>query len=780
MLPLVKLQADSFRMTRSDRGVFLSVAVLALLVVLLAGLSSSPVWATVFDNIQWTLAFGLGAWLSWRGWVGADGPEKPLRFGIFLGSSCILIGQLVFMIQVVLDLNPFPSPADGIFLLASLTWIGTWLVLLARQFPRDRLWPTLLDIGGALSALLAATLTLYLPSRAEMEFLSLLVLVLYPVLFLMAAGLTFFALPALELRLTRSHALVLFGITGYGLSWMHWNLLALESGLVAGSWHHVTYTISALMLAWGARSIGLEPGANERQWSRRVLTYLPLAAMSLALLTLAIQFARLDESVGLAQRVIFFCCVVALLFTTVRQTLVAGLQERLRDAEGAILRNQAEMYRLANFDGLTGLPNRHWFEDRLVQAWRDAKPRQGRLAVLIVDLDHFRQINDSFGHQHGDELLKEVADRLRACLPSQGTLARLGGDEFMVMLEWVTSRTDVAAFAQDMQQALNRPLADSTVARGFVGASIGISLYPDDASDTVELIRNADAALNQAKSAGRGTYRFYLGSYTDVTRRKLELRNRLHLALSSQEFHLVYQPQYDSHRQLVGLEALLRWTLDGVAVAPDEFIPIAEESGLIVPLGAWVFQSVCQQVAQWRALGQRVPLVSINVSARQLLDQTLAEQFQAFADVSGLKPADLLLEVTESQLLDERMQPCIHQLHQAGFGLSMDDFGTGQSSLVKLKKLPIRELKIDKAFIKDIASDPEDLQICSTIHALATTLGLEVVAEGVETREQFDLLADMGCHRFQGWFFAPDLAPSAIADMLQPKLSAAESSGSLH
>lgn len=749
-------------MTGWARGAFLALVALTALAYVAASLSADVAWATVFDNIQWTLAFGVSAWLAWRGVARSAVAERPLRQGLFLGAALIFLGQLVWIVQEVSGRNPFPAPADGLFLLAAVTWIASWLQALVQGLDKKRMGATLLDIGGALSALLAATLMLYLPSQADMDFLRLLVLVLYPVLFLLAAGLSFFVVPALGLRASGPHGLVLAGITGYGLSWMHWNLLALEGALAAGSLHHISFTVSALLLGWGAHFIRLEPGKPDSRWSRRTLAYLPLGAMALALLTLAVQFLRLNETAGLAQHVIFFCCVLALLFTSLRQTLVVGLLERLREAENAILRNEADMYQLANFDALTGLPNRRMFEDRLAQALREAEPRQGRVAVLIVDLDHFRQINDSFGHQYGDVLLKEVGTRLQSCVPTHGSLARLGGDEFMLMLEWVTSRTDVAALSQSLLQALSRSAWDDVPARHFISASIGISLYPDDAADAVELLRNADAALNEAKSAGRGAYRFYIEAYTEATRRKLELRNRLHTGLSRGEFHLVYQPQLDARRRLVGLEALLRWTLDGRPVSPSEFIPVAEDSGLIVALGEWVFAEVCRQVAQWRALGLTVPVVSVNVSARQLLGQGLVNTFTGMAASAGLQPASLMLEVTESQLLDERMLPCAEALHAAGFALSMDDFGTGQSSLVKLKKLPIRELKIDKEFVKDIDADPDDRQICATIHALAATLDLEVVAEGVETEAQFELLVAMGCQRFQGWFFAPALPPAVI------------------
>lgn len=749
-------------MVDKERYITVSLMLLAIASVVFARLSPSAAWATVWDNTQWTLAFGLSAWLAWRGVRHSSLVDRPVKYALFAGAGLIFLGQLVWMLQVASGLNPFPAPADAVFLLASLTWIVGWIAVVVVNFPRERLLATLIDIGGALSALLAATLTLYLPLQSDMGLSSLLVLVMYPVLFLLAAGLSALVVPALKLQGNRSHWLVLAGTTGYGLSWMHWNLLALENALVPGSLFNITFTVSAFLFGLGARHISIEPNATTDSWSQRAMTLLPLVAMTLALVTLIVLFIRFDHASGTAQQVIFACCLLALFLAALRQTLVVDLLERLRHAEMAILKNEEQLHRLANFDALTGLPNRHLFDDRLQQALREAGIRQERIAVLIIDLDHFNQVNDAFGHLYGDKLLSEVAIRLQSALSPDATLARMGGDEFMLLLEWAESRTAIAALSQTLLDTLAHPWADDLSGKHFISASIGISLFPDDAHNAIELVRNADSALNVAKSSGRGTYRFYLESYTEITRRKLDLRSRLHLAQPDTDFHLVYQPQYDRCRQLVGLEVLLRWTVDGQSVPPDEFIPIAEESSLIVPIGEWVFGATCRQIVTWRAQGFQVPHVSVNVSARQLVETNLTERLCAIAQVSGISPCDLILEVTESQLLDDRMLPSVEALHAAGFTLSMDDFGTGQSSLVKLKLLPIKELKIDKAFVKDIGYDPGDREICATIHALAATLKLEIVAEGVETQEQFDLLVGMGCQRFQGWYFAPALPPSEV------------------
>lgn len=724
---------------------------------------SSPVWKTVFDNLQWTSAFAGSAWLAWRGVVVGEAQDRALRRGLFVGAALILAGQLVWNLQVMVSWRAFPAPADALFLLAAPAWIAGWLVHLVRALPRERIYPSFLDISGAVCALLAATLALYVPFGAEVSVAGLLVLVLYPVTFLSAASLALLVVPTMGLRAGFAHWLMLAGMVVYGLGWMQWNLLSMADALMPGSLFNASFSLAAVLLGLGARHLRVERAVDARyqRVCERIMTFVPLVAMTLAMLTLVVLFWSLEDD-GVAHRLIFVCCLMALLFSALRQTMVIGLLDRLRRAESAILHNEEQMYRLAHFDALTNLPNRRLFEDRLEHALRDAQARQGRVAVLLVDLDHFKHINDIFGHRAGDRLICETAARLEACMGGGASLARMGGDEFMVMVERCRSRTDVAALALTMLDALRQPWDEAEVGQHIVGASIGISVYPDDAGDVVDLVRNADSALNEAKSAGRGTYRFYLEAFTEFTRRRLALRSRLHRALAHAELFLAYQPQYNAERELVGLEVLLRWTLDGAPVSPDEFIPVAEESGLIVPIGAWVFESACLQAARWRADGRRVPTISVNLSARQLAVPDLARQLADMAQAAGVLPADFTLEVTESQLLDDGVLPTVKALRRAGFRLSMDDFGTGHSSLIKLKTLPVGELKIDKAFVRDIADDDGDREICATIHALAATLGMDVVAEGVETEAQFQLLVDMGCRRFQGWLFAAAMPASLV------------------
>lgn len=727
------------------------------------------------DNASWTVSIGLAAFLAWRGRAQVPPSERSLHTGLFTGALLMALGQVVWNLQVALGWNPFPAPADLLFLAVGPLWALTVIRAAFARLPRDRTYPAALDFGGAVLALVAFTLVIYLPSGEVQSLAVGALLVLYPAGFLTAAGVTALAIPTVGVRITRSHVLVLLGMFGYGLSWMHWNLLVIHNTALPGSWFNATFSLAALALGWGARWLRFEVSGDAAYRSRcdQAMNYVPLVSMTLAATTLALLFTAGDGRAGL-QVLIFVCCLLVLLLAAMRQVIVVGLLHRLRAAEAAVLRNEGQLYQLAHFDALTRLPNRRYFEDALERAVAEAS-RQTQspdhcVALLLIDLDHFKSVNETYGHRVGDALLTEAAARINTLLAGQGMVSRLANDQFTVMLLRQASRTQLAQLATSLVEGLAQPWELSEVGAQYMGASIGISLYPDDADSSLELVRHAHSALHATKSAGRGSYRFYIEEFTRITRGRLELRRRLHNALQGGEFTLVYQPQLDHLRQTVGAEALLRWSVDGKAVPPDEFIPLAEESGLIVPIGLWVFETACQQLAQWRAEGWQVPVVSVNVSTIQLREPGFAQALLGVAERAGVSPTGLVLEITESQLLDESLYGIALDLKNAGFGLSIDDFGTGHSSLIKLRRLPVGELKIDKVFVRDIVHDVNDREICATVNALARTLGLEVVAEGVETEAQFQLLVKMGCQRFQGWLFAPAIAPDLLASQwLQPQ-----------
>lgn len=407
----------------------------------------------------------------------------------------------------------------------------------------------------------------------------------------------------------------------------------------------------------------------------------------------------------------------------------------------------------AHHDNLTDLPNRQMLTMCLQQGIERALTGGCHLAVIFIDIDRFKTINDSLGYSAGDELLIKIADRLRGRTRMNDTLARLGGDEFVIVLEHIRGPGDVDRFAAEIIDLLNQPFLLSGGHEIVVGASVGISLYPGDARDPTALVRNADAALYEAKQVGN-EYRFYTEDLTLRAQDRLHIEAGLHTALANGEFVLHFQPVIDLvSGQVVGAEALVRWQHPRRGlIPPDRFIPIAEQTGMIVPLGEWVLGQACSQARIWADGGYPLS-VAVNLSLRQFSGADLLNTVSAVLQRTGLPPQRLELEITESVVMEsaERALEILHGLRGTGVGLMIDDFGTGYSSLAYLKRFPVKALKIDRSFVKDLESDENDRAIVATIVSMAHQLGMEVVAEGVETTVQYDFLQGLGCEYCQGY-----------------------------
>ena len=433
-------------------------------------------------------------------------------------------------------------------------------------------------------------------------------------------------------------------------------------------------------------------------------------------------------------------------------------------------RYEDELRQLANYDTLTGLPNRTLFHERLRHALSHARRHQQRVALLFLDLDRFKQINDSLGHAAGDGLLKQVARRLSASVREDDSVSRLGGDEFTVIIEGIANLESVGVVAEKVLRAFAEPYVLSGT-EVVVSPSIGISVFPDDGEDSATLLKNADLAMYHAKDQGRNNYQFYVGAMNETMRRRLSLETALRRGLDHREFSLNYQPKMDIRSgELTGLEALLRWNSAELGrIPPDEFIPLAEDTGLIVPIGDWVLQEACRQLIAWREQGLPIVPIAVNISIRQLMAGDLAERVQQILRDFSLGPEWLQLEITESLVMANAAQAIgrLNALRQLGLRLAVDDFGTGYSSLSYLKRLPIDTIKIDKAFVRDITIDPDDATITRTIIAMAHSLKLNVVAEGVETNEQLQFLRDEGCEEMQGYWLAKPLPPDQVTDVLK-------------
>lgn len=411
---------------------------------------------------------------------------------------------------------------------------------------------------------------------------------------------------------------------------------------------------------------------------------------------------------------------------------------------------------LAHHDPLTNLPNRFTLQARLQQALSDARRHETQVAVMFIDLDRFKVINDTLGHHVGDLLLIEVAKRVSGAVRETDTVARLGGDEFVVVLSGVTRAADAMQVALKINRLVAKPfwVADQEL---HTEASIGISLFPDDGDDVDALMKNADTAMYYAKAQGRGNFQFYAAEMNQSAVERLTLENRLRQALAKNEFELYYQPQVSlASGRIIGFEALIRWNhAEQGMISPGVFIPMAEDTGLILSIGEWVMRTACTEAQRWQEQGLQPLRVAVNLSVRQFRQKDLLQQVAGALAISGLDPALLELEITESAVMEspEKAIELLKNFRSMGVSLAVDDFGTGYSSLSYLKLFPINRLKIDRSFVSDIGVDPNDTAISTATIALAHTLGLEVIAEGIENSTQLNYLRAEGCNEGQGYLF---------------------------
>jgi diguanylate cyclase (GGDEF)-like protein len=434
-------------------------------------------------------------------------------------------------------------------------------------------------------------------------------------------------------------------------------------------------------------------------------------------------------------------------------------------------RKQAEerLSYLASCDSLTNLPNRILFYDRLNQVLSRAPWSKRLVGVLFLDLDRFKIINDTLGHNVGDELLKAVAERLKGCVRAGDTVARLGGDEFTVILDDVAKEQDVTKIAQKILDALSKPYRIEGHEL-FTTTSIGISLYPHDGETAETLLKNADIAMYRAKEQGKNNFQHYSSAMNAKASERLSLENGLRHALEGEELRLLYQPQLDlKSGQIIGMEALVRWQHPEMGLlSPAKFIPVAEETGLIIPMGEWVLRTACAQNRAWQTAGYASMRIAVNFSARQFQQQNMIKMVSRVLQETGLAPHFLELELTESIIMKnaENTIATLYQLHEMGLEISIDDFGTGYSSLSYLRRFPINRLKVDQSFVRDIAKDPINAEIVNAIITMAHSLKIKVIAESVETAEQLRILRSLECDEMQGYILSPPLSPQEATKLL--------------
>jgi diguanylate cyclase (GGDEF)-like protein len=461
------------------------------------------------------------------------------------------------------------------------------------------------------------------------------------------------------------------------------------------------------------------------------------------------------------------------------QARVRDLGDRVGVAFAAATKDE-QLYYQAHYDPLTGLPNRLYFRDQLDRTLARAHRGEERFALLFVDLDYFKRVNDSLGHAAGDVVLREAADRMRRCVRGTDIVARLGGDEFTLLLMDVKSTRDPQIVAEHVIAAMSTPFLIAGHDH-FMNASIGIALYPDDGVTADELLRNADTAMYRAKDGGRGQCVYFEKSMNAAAIARVRSERELHHAIDRNEFVLHYQPQLDLKTgRISGAEALVRWNHpERGLLAPAHFIQLAEETGLIERLGEWVLREACAQFQKWRGDGIALPRVGVNVSARQFQQKGFIDILDKIVHDSGMEASSLEVEITESLLLEatSTVETMLTKLKSIGVRIALDDFGTGYSSLAYLKRFPVDVVKIDRSFVKDLPADEGSAAITAAIIAMAHALRKQVVAEGVATAEQAAFLRRLRCDHIQGYHLSVPLSPSDLAELIQRTEGCIETTG---
>jgi len=454
---------------------------------------------------------------------------------------------------------------------------------------------------------------------------------------------------------------------------------------------------------------------------------------------------------------------------------IIGVVALIRDITERKAAEQQIEYQ-AYHDALTGLANRNLFQEHLSLALALAQRRSKQVAVLFLDLDHFKLVNDSLGHTIGDALLREVARRLKSAVREGDTVARVGGDEFTIVLQDLSRPEEAAGVARKVLHTIAAPM-EVHGHRLYVTTSIGITMFPEDGEDAEALLKNADTAMYRAKADGRNTYQMSTRELSRSTEERMSVENGLHSALEAGQFAVLYQPQIDVETmEIVGMEALIRWNHpERGVILPEDFIGIAEERGLILPIGDWVLRQACRDVRRFHNRGRPHFRVAVNLSARQFRDASLGETVESALADAGIAPGTLELEITETVAMEnvELTMSTLAHFRRSGVTIAIDDFGTGHSSLSYLKRFPLDALKVDRAFVTDLPDSFEDAAIVSSVVQLANGLGLRVVAEGVETAGQLEFLKDAGCREVQGFYFSYPLEIDELEELLSRPLQIA-------
>lgn len=725
-----------------------------ILIIVATKLFADSQYVVLFDNIHWTFGYFLGAVLAWSGLKTEDPSYQSFKRLIAAGLACLFVGQVFWDFQVYIDWNPYPGPSDAFFLLLGVLCVaGFWQALRAcltqQQF---RALPY--DILTISISLITFTLVLYLPRSDNQTPLQIIVTVMYPVFLLSATAMAILLTLRIAPQLHWSWLLTFAGLTIQGYAWLKWNLLTLEQGLGNATLLNFSFSLSAAMMGLGISYWQMVPIKNERVRiaSERLLFTLPIVAGLLIVFALVIVFYSIQSEFFIRELVIS-STIVLMIIIVIRQTRL------LHDSEN-LLKAEKKIHSLAYFDELTQLPNRRLLLENLQSAISECEDNKRFGALLFIDVDNFKTLNDTRGHEVGDLLLVAISSRLRSHLPKEDIVARIGGDEFVVLLPNLGSDKIQAIekselLATRIIKTVSQPYQIREI-EYHSSVSIGIALLGECTNSVEDLLKQADSAMYQAKKIGHSTWIFFEPSMSTMLENRMLVESWMRNSAAN-NYELHFQLQTDIKGELNGAEVLLRLNHPTRGyIPPQEFIPIAEETGFIIPLGLWVINGACEQLKKW-GLSEKFRNVhlAVNVSPRQFRDTDFVLQVKELFTTHNINPALLTLEITESLVIEAVEETILKmaELRSLGIKFSLDDFGTGQSSLTHLSRLPLDQLKIDKSFVANMVHQKSDSVIVQTIIGMANSLGLDVIAEGVESKEQLDFLVTCGCPHFQGFLF---------------------------
>jgi len=758
------------------------VAVSVLLLCLAASFNATPETALWLDNVHWMSTISACLMLALLGYFRANPAHRACKRWFVIGAIAYFTGGVLWIFQVLTHQTAFPAQSDIFYPLLGPCLIIGFITALRSQLSRSKTWAFTIDAASFSIAILGYVLISYLPQSADVSLLQLAVLTAYPASMLSAALVSLLLIPYLRPAWMMPWLLLSAGLALLGICWMQWNLNALNHSPQTSLWINYGFSVADLLIGSGLYGwqVRIAKKTAFHRQCRRLRSWIPVIAVVFSISTLLLIWWQSGPH-PYAYHIAIGSVTSILIFSAVRQSILLRESEKLLRAEKRLAEKEMEYLQLSRSDPLTRLPNRLAMLNLLEHAIINAANDSGMVALLMVDLKHFQSINDSFGHRTGDLFLLEVAQRLQYITNECGELGRVHGDKFALIVTRHKTDAELVHLAHNLCKIVHKPV----LAEGhelILDACIGISLYPRDASNADQLARNANTALAHAKRSTQHLFLFYCKEQTKLAQNRFRLDVQLRKAIKKQEFFLQFQPIFNLNQQaqprIANIEALIRWRNNkGDIISPAEFIPYAEQSGLILHIGEWVISEAFRHLSVlMQQSGQTVGL-SINISPRQFRDHSLPLRIGQLLQQYAIPPALITLEITESAVFEHEEQALeiLKQLKELGVRVSLDDFGVGNSSLFKLKHLPIDELKIDRAFMVDVPDSTADSEIVSTIVKTAGILGISVVVEGIETQAQLDFLRDTGCDCIQGFLLG---RPMPIED-IHKLLTASQPGGGL-